>query len=59
MTVLVEAPGRWPLVGHAVPLARQPLAFLGAQRACGPVVRVSLGGRPAYFINEPSFCASY
>jgi cytochrome P450 len=55
MTVLVEAPGRRPLVGHAIPLARRPLEFLGVQRSCGPVVRVRLGRRPAYLVNDPEF----
>lgn len=53
MTAPAEAPHRWPLIGHAVPLARKPLEFLAVQRGCGPVVRVHLGRRPAYFVNDP------
>lgn len=49
----VEAAGRWPLIGHAVPIAVKPLDFLTAQRACGPIVRVHLGRRPAYILNDP------
>jgi cyclooctatin synthase len=53
MPVVVEAPGRWPVLGHAVPFARKPLEFLVAQRSCGSVVRVRLGVRDAYVVNDP------
>src|SRR5262245_3272059 len=53
MTVINEAPGRWPLAGHAVAFAVRPLRFLDEQRARGPVVRVRLGRRSAYIINDP------
>ena len=33
----------------------KPLAFLENQRLEGPVVRVHLGRRPTYIINEPAF----
>ncbi|MEV4641986.1 cytochrome P450 [Actinoplanes sp. NPDC049548] len=52
---LRTAPGKWPLIGHAVPFARRPLEFLEAQRSCGKVVRVHLGRRPTYIVNDPEF----
>ncbi|MFB8201793.1 cytochrome P450 [Kitasatospora purpeofusca] len=46
-------PGGLPLLGHAVRLARAPLAFLDAQRAHGDVVEFRIGRRPAYLLNHP------
>ncbi|MGX9227279.1 hypothetical protein ACWV95_15405 [Streptomyces albus] len=39
-----SAPGRWPLLGHAVPLMRQPLDFVRSLSKTGPLARVDLGG---------------
>jgi cytochrome P450 len=47
------APGRLPLIGHAVPLARRPLAFMDGLRAHGKVVRIHLGPVPAYVVTDP------
>lgn len=46
-------PGRAPLVGHALAMWRDPLRVLCSLGAAGPVVRVDLGTRPAYFLTEP------
>ncbi|GAA2621296.1 cytochrome P450 [Streptomyces axinellae] len=48
-----EAPGAYPLVGHAPYLARNPSPWLAACRRTGPVVRVRLGTRPAYLVCAP------
>jgi cytochrome P450 len=37
------APGRWPFVGHVVPLARDPLAFLRSLHAHGDLVWIRVG----------------
>jgi cytochrome P450 len=47
------APGRLPLLGHAVRLATGRLAFLQSLRDHGDLVRIYLGTRPAYVINSP------
>ncbi|MGW3178862.1 cytochrome P450 [Kitasatospora sp. NPDC001119] len=48
-----RAPGALPLLGHALRLARAPLAFLDAQRRYGDVVEFRIGPRPAYLLNHP------
>ncbi|MFJ8228492.1 cytochrome P450 [Streptomyces sp. NPDC094448] len=47
------APGAWPLLGHIPRLAPDPLVFFQRLRDQGPVVRIRLGGRPAYVVNSP------
>lgn len=48
-----RAPGALPVLGHLPALARNPLGFLSALRTHGPVLELSLVGRPAYVINTP------
>ncbi|MFJ1933303.1 MULTISPECIES: cytochrome P450 [unclassified Kitasatospora] len=48
-----RVPGAVPLLGHAIRLARAPLAFLDAQRRYGDVVEFRIGPRPAYLLNHP------
>ncbi|MEU1285080.1 cytochrome P450 [Kitasatospora sp. NPDC005856] len=48
-----EAPGAWPLIGHLVPLARDPLALLRSLPAHGPLVRVRMGPVPLVVICDP------
>ncbi|MET9552167.1 cytochrome P450 [Streptomyces sp. NPDC006645] len=47
------APGRLPLIGHAVPLIKDRLAFLQRLRTHGPVVRVSVGPKTLTVVNSP------
>lgn len=47
------APGRLPLLGHAVTLATGRLRFLQSLRDHGDLVRIYLGTRPAYVVNSP------
>ncbi|MEJ3749933.1 cytochrome P450 [Actinomycetes bacterium KLBMP 9797] len=47
------APDRLPLLGHAVALRRRPLDFLQDARRLGGLVKVYLGPRPAYLVNDP------
>ncbi|MFF3559632.1 cytochrome P450 [Streptomyces sp. NPDC002574] len=47
-----RAPGRLPLLGHALPLARSPLAFVTSLRESGDLVRVDIGTLPVYFVNS-------
>jgi len=42
-----------PLLGHGLPMIREPLAFLGSLPAYGPVVRIRLGTLPVYVVNDP------
>ncbi|MGW0297006.1 cytochrome P450 [Streptomyces anthocyanicus] len=51
--VAPEAPGRMPLMGHAVPLVKDRLAFLQALRAHGPIVRIAVGPKAVTVINSP------
>lgn len=48
-----RAPGRIPLLGHVLPLARRPFAFLEALGDTGGFVRVDLGTSPVYFVTTP------
>ncbi|MEU9337950.1 cytochrome P450 [Streptomyces sp. NPDC048290] len=46
------APGRLPLLGHAVPLLRDRLAFLQQLRHHGPAVRIAAGPRTLTVVNS-------
>ncbi|MFG1804311.1 cytochrome P450 [Micromonospora carbonacea] len=48
-----EAPGAWPLLGHIVPMLRQPLGFLPGLARHGDVVRVRFGRLPVYVVTHP------
>jgi cytochrome P450 len=48
------APGRLPLVGHALALWRSPLRFVEALRTAGGIVRVDLGSWPVYVLTTPA-----
>ncbi|MFD4524984.1 cytochrome P450 [Streptomyces sp. NPDC058470] len=52
-TVVPTAPGRLPLIGHAVPLQRNPLQFLARLGELGPVVKLHLGPLPVYVVTRP------
>ncbi|WP_369214156.1 bifunctional albaflavenone monooxygenase/terpene synthase [Streptomyces flavofungini] len=45
--------GGAPLLGHAWHLVRDPLGFLSALRDHGDLVRIRLGPRTAYAVNDP------
>lgn len=47
------APGRMPLLGHTLALARDPLRFLESLRDVGNVVRVDLGNWPVFMLTTP------
>ncbi|MEV8333860.1 cytochrome P450 [Streptomyces niveus] len=47
------ASGRRPLIGHAVPLLRDRLAFLQDLRAEGPIVRITIGPKTLTVVNSP------
>ncbi|WP_167828752.1 cytochrome P450 [Streptomyces sp. MZ04] len=47
------APGGLPLLGHVVPLLRDPFRFLTSLPAHGDVVRIRIGPFPAYVLCEP------
>jgi cytochrome P450 len=46
-------PGRFPLLGHVPSLVRHPLKFVQAVHSCGRVVKIYIGVKPAYFVNDP------
>ncbi|MFC9621810.1 cytochrome P450 [Streptomyces sp. NPDC056930] len=46
------APGRLPLIGHAVPLIRNRLKFVERLRTYGPVVRISVGPKKVTVVNS-------
>jgi cytochrome P450 len=46
-------PGGWPFLGHVVALQRRPLALLDSLPACGDLVEIRLGPRPAYVVCHP------
>ncbi|MET9885660.1 cytochrome P450 [Streptomyces sp. NPDC006430] len=47
------APGRLPLLGHALPLWRQPIAFLESLREHGEIVRLDIGTWPVHVLTSP------
>ncbi|MFD3919537.1 cytochrome P450 [Streptomyces sp. NPDC058595] len=53
MIVPPMAPGKLPLIGHAVPLIRDRLAFVQRLRKHGPVVRVAVGPKTLTVVNSP------
>ena len=50
----VRAQRALPLLGYAVPFARDPLAFLERVRDAGPVVRLPIAGTAIWVVNDPS-----
>lgn len=48
-----RAPGWLPLIGHTVPLLRDPLRFLRTLSGTGEIVRVDVGTLPIYFVTTP------
>ncbi|MEU8637695.1 cytochrome P450 [Amycolatopsis sp. NPDC048633] len=46
------APGHLPLVGHALPLFRDPLSFLRSLNEVGDLVRVDIGSLPMIMITD-------
>ncbi|WP_406290460.1 cytochrome P450 [Embleya sp. NBC_00896] len=48
-----RAPGALPLLGHALPLRRDPLAFLVSLPAHGDVVRIKVGPAAALVVCDP------
>ncbi|MEU3064665.1 cytochrome P450 [Streptomyces subrutilus] len=46
-------PGRLPLLGHALPLWREPIAFLESLRDHGEVVRLDIGTWPVHVLTSP------
>ncbi|MFG2291489.1 cytochrome P450 [Streptomyces sp. NPDC048595] len=52
-TPIPRAPGALPLLGHAVPLLRDPLGFLRSLPQHGDLVAVRLGPHPAIAVCDP------
>ncbi|EOD64243.1 cytochrome P450 [Amycolatopsis vancoresmycina] len=46
-------PGRLPLLGHTVPLLRDPLKFFTSLSAHGEVVKIHLGPLPVHVVTTP------
>lgn len=53
MRTPTHAPRALPLLGYAVPFARDPLTFLERLRDSGPVVRVPIAGTAIWVVNDP------
>jgi cytochrome P450 len=49
---LVNAPGRLPLIGHGLPLLRDPLRYMESLRDLGDVVKIYIGRTPAYVVTD-------
>ncbi|MGW6686208.1 cytochrome P450 [Streptomyces sp. NPDC054961] len=47
------APGRLPLLGHALHLWRRPIAFLESLREHGDIVRLDIGTWPVHVLTSP------
>ncbi|MFJ7063152.1 cytochrome P450 [Streptomyces microflavus] len=48
-----RAPGAWPILGHAIPLLRDPLGFLRRLPAYGDLVELKIGWWRAYIACHP------
>jgi len=48
-----SAPGRLPLLGHALALLRDPIALLQSIRAHGDIVAIRIGPLDVYVLNAP------
>lgn len=48
-----NAPGALPLIGHLIPLLRDPLRFLTSLPAHGDLVQIRIGPRRAYVVCHP------
>ncbi|MFE7528364.1 cytochrome P450 [Kitasatospora sp. NPDC057542] len=48
------APGNLPLLGHALPLLRDPMGLLQSIRPLGDVVRIRMGRLDVYVLNSPA-----
>ncbi|MGW4064090.1 cytochrome P450 [Amycolatopsis sp. NPDC004747] len=53
MTNPRPVPGRVPLLGHTVPLLRDPLKFFTSLPAHGEVVKIRLGPLPVHVVTTP------
>ncbi|MFI6083025.1 cytochrome P450 [Streptomyces sp. NPDC051217] len=52
MNIPPIAPGKLPLIGHAVPLIKDRLAFVQSLRAHGPIVRITVGPKTMTVVNS-------
>jgi len=53
LSSIPSAPNSLPILGHLVPLLRDPLAFLRSLPACGKLVRVRMGPLAMVVICDP------
>ena len=53
MTDARPVPGRWPVLGHTVPLLRDPLKLFTSLPAHGDVVELRLGPLPVHVVTTP------
>lgn len=53
MTSAAKAPGGLPLIGHLLPLVRDPLAFMSSLPAVGDVVEIRVGPARAVVVCDP------
>jgi cytochrome P450 len=51
-STIPTAPGKLPLIGHALPLISRPIDFVTSLRDHGDVVRIFLGRVPTYFVTD-------
>ncbi|SEF21123.1 Cytochrome P450 [Amycolatopsis pretoriensis] len=50
---MTNVPGRWPVLGHTVPLLRDPLKLFTSLPAHGDVVELRLGPLPVQVVTTP------
>ncbi|MET8848860.1 cytochrome P450 [Amycolatopsis sp. NPDC004625] len=53
MTIPRPVPGRRPVLGHSVPLLRDPLKFFTSLSSYGEVVKIHLGPLPVHVVTTP------
>ena len=51
---IVRAPGGWPLLGHFLPLRRDPLGFMDSLRGQGDLVSITLGPLRFVVVCDPA-----
>ena len=52
-SAIPQAPGRLPLLGHALAIKKDPISFFLGLRDLGGVVQIYLGPQAAYLVTDP------
>ncbi|MBT2442716.1 cytochrome P450 [Streptomyces sp. ISL-36] len=54
ITSIPSAPGALPILGHSIPLLRDPVGFVSSLPALGPLARLHVGRRSVVMVSTPN-----